>query len=548
MQYGKMWMKKDFNFYLFLVIFFTVFFIGSVTGNEITQELISSNETTLQANGQSVNALNEEILSTPPSQITKTEEIDNHVIGTLEIPSSGTVDLGDNIPLPGSDPSSGHIISETLPSPIQTIILINETTLIPSLVTATVTNKPPNQDVEMLCPQCGGKKEEKLDDPPVDSLAFHQKKQKELEDVQVAIKGKNKKWMAGNTSVSDLSDEEFIKMLGVKPKSLSASPDGATASNDSIRQSSATILGLPPSIDWRNNGGDFTTPIRNQRDCGSCWAFASLGTFESRLEIASNNPNLNPDFAEQDLVSCAGCGGCSGASMDCPLNWVLNQGTMNETCYPYTARDTSCSPGCSRSNRISGWHRIYPLFDENAIKDTLTRGPVIGTFAVYQDFSYYTGGIYEYAWGSLRGYHAIVIVGWGQDETGTYWICKNSWGTNWGETGWFKIRSGNCGINDELYELSVTPPTPQVNFTVTPATGVKPLVVNFQDGSSNSPTSWQWNFGDLTPNSTLQNPNHTYSTTGNYTVTLTVSNSYGSSTLQKTNYIQVVNPPEFLSG
>ncbi|MDH7510119.1 MAG: DUF2341 domain-containing protein [Methanolinea sp.] len=405
--------------------------------------------------------------------------------------------------------------------------------------------------METPCPACGGGLEEKSAEPAVDSPEFRQKKQKELEDVQSAIKAKNKKWKAAKTSVSDLPDEEFNKLLGVKPKSPVVSPEGEEGSNDASAPSFETLQGLPPSLDWRNNGGDFTTPIRNQGNCGSCWAFATLGTFESRMEIANNNPNLNPDYAEQDLVSCAGCGGCSGASMDCPLNWVLNRGAMNESCYPYVARDTSCNPGCSRSYRISEWHRIYPLQNKAAIKDALTRGPIIGTFAVYQDFSYYSGGIYEYTWGSLRGYHAIVVVGWGQDERGTYWICKNSWTTGWGEAGWFKIRSGNCGINDELYELTVppvVPPVPVANFTATPARGIRPLTVRFTDLSSNSPASWQWNFGDGSENATTQNPTHTYSVAGNYTVTLTVTNSYGSSTTRKTNYITVTPPPPFLSG
>jgi len=107
------------------------------------------------------------------------------------------------------------------------------------------------------------------------------------------------------------------------------------------------------------------------------------------MEIAYNNPSINPDFAEQDLVSCAGCGGCSGATMPCPLNWIRDYGAMNESCYPYVARDTSCNPGCSRSYRISEWHQVTPLNNENAIKEALTRGPVIGTFNVYTDFYYY---------------------------------------------------------------------------------------------------------------------------------------------------------------
>ncbi len=94
----------------------------------------------------------------------------------------------------------------------------------------------------------------------------------------------------------------------------------------------------------------------------------------------------------------------------------------------------------------------------------------------------------------------------------------------------------------------VNPVPPTASFTADPQSGQTPLAVQFTDQSSMAPTTWQWDFGDGTPNSTLQNPTHTYSGTGKKTVTLTVSNTYGTSTLQKTDYITVLPPPQFLDG
>ncbi len=94
----------------------------------------------------------------------------------------------------------------------------------------------------------------------------------------------------------------------------------------------------------------------------------------------------------------------------------------------------------------------------------------------------------------------------------------------------------------------VNPVPPTASFTADPQSGQTPLAVQFTDQSSMAPTTWQWDFGDGTPNSTLQNPTHTYSGTGKKTVTLTVSNTYGTSTLQKTDYITVLPPPPFLDG
>ena len=237
----------------------------------------------------------------------------------------------------------------------------------------------------------------------------------------------------------------------------------------------------------------------------------------------------------------------AGPIMNCPLDWLLYHGTVSESCFPYVAWDAPCNPNCNPHYKISGWRSITPN-TEQAIKVALTRGPIIGTFAVYEDYRYYSGGVYEYTSGGLLGYHAVTIVGWGADSRGTFWICKNSWGKSWGDSGYFKIRSGNCGINDELYELSVEPPIPVAGFTAIPITGILPLTPQFTDVSTSFPSSWEWSFGDGTPNSTLQNPTHTYFGTGKYAVTLTVSNAYGTSTIQKTDYITVLPPPPFLSG
>jgi len=543
--------QEGFSCSVLFAIFIIIFFMGIAAGDEITLDPISNDETAIQIVEQNSNELNEQALSGTQTQVMESGESDNSVPLPSVNPSSETVILGESPQPEGTDTSTEQAIPEISQSQTPTILPSPEITLVSSSLPTSVMSTNPTTEVETPCIQCEGNKVENLEKSQIEATELLQIRQKELKDVQLAIQSKNKNWQAGITSVSNLPDDERKKMLGAILLSHENTSSSAAESVDSALQSLPNALGLPSSLDWRDNGGDFTTPIRDQGQCGSCWAFATLGAFESRMELAYNNPNLNPDLAEQDLVSCTGCGGCSGASMPCPLNWIRDYGAMNESCYPYVARDTSCNPGCSRSYRISEWHQVTPLNNENAIKEALTRGPVIGTFNVYTDFYYYKNGIYEHTWGSLEGGHAIVIVGWGQDERGTYWICKNSWGTGWGEVGWFKIRSGNCGINDELYELTVTPPAPlfpQVNFIGTPAQGIRPLTVQFTDLSTNSPISWNWNFGDGSTNSTVQNPLHTYTAAGSYTVTLTATNSFGSNTTQKSNYITVTPPPPFLPG
>ncbi|MCQ8893833.1 MAG: DUF2341 domain-containing protein, partial [Methanolinea sp.] len=535
------------------VIIFTIFLslciIGTAAGNEIEQECISCSGAAIQATDNDSQGLVCQVHQGPVSQVDGENDDDCPPLFSMSLSTPGGSDQAEESTPPGSDLLVGQVNSEIITTPTQTVFPSIDPAITPASPSLADPNPSSTMGEEIPCLQCTVKQGEKQGETPASSLAFRERKQKELENIQSAIKAQGKKWVAGWTSVFDLPDNERKNMLGLIHVSTENSFSSEGGSGVSPENFSSGIQSVPPSLDWRVNGGDFTTPIRNQGDCGSCWAFATLGTLESRMEIAYNNPNLNPDFAEQDLLSCPGCGSCDGATMSCPLNWVLNQGVMNESCFPYKAQVTTCNPGCSRANRISEWHRIYPLNNEAAIKDALTRGPIIGTFVVYSDFYSYKTGIYENTTDDFEGYHAIVIVGYGQDGGGTYWICKNSWGTGWGEAGWFKIRSGNCEINNELYELTVSPvPGPIAEFKATPATGVAPLSVQFTDLSSNSPTAWQWNFGDGTSNATVQNPVHNYTAAGTYTVTLTVSNSYGSNTTRKSNYITVTPPPPFLSG
>ena len=233
---------------------------------------------------------------------------------------------------------------------------------------------------------------------------------------------------------------------------------------------------------------------------------------------------MNPDYSEQDLVSCAGCGGCSGAYMNCPLDWLLYHGTVSESCFPYVAWDAPCNPNCNPHYKISGWRSITPN-TEQAIKVALTRGPIIGTFAVYEDYRYYGGGVYEYTSGALLGYHAVTIVGWGADSRGTFWICKNSWGNPGVIPVILRYVPGIVGLMTNYMNCMLKSQYLLLILQRIPINGIRPLTVQFTDLSSPPPTSWDWSFGDGTPTSTLQSPTHTYSSPGNYAVTLS-ANSY----------------------
>ena len=237
--------------------------------------------------------------------------------------------------------------------------------------------------------------------------------------------------------------------------------------------------GIPPdSWDWRDatyDGitGNWVTPIRDQGQCGSCATFGSLACLESAYRMKNKDPNMQVDFSEQFLVSCGQewvgdknlfikMRGCEGATIFGVLHFIKEYGAINETCFPYTSGIEGYEPPCS--DKCEDWkeQRIHikdyqlvmgeynekeEYYDISDYKNALINyGPLVTSMIVYEDFPDYTDGIYEFDRSSnlkQLGGHMVAIVGYKDDpsiDSGGYWICKNSWGEEWGEDGYFRIK------------------------------------------------------------------------------------------------------------
>ena len=272
----------------------------------------------------------------------------------------------------------------------------------------------------------------------VDSLAHAANG--EVGAVNLAIQARGGRWQAGTTSVSQMSPAARKRLLGtIKPQI----PRGGVLRGPESLQA-PPVGEAPPSLDWRNYGGEkFVTPIRNQGNCGSCWAFATVAALESQALIANHIPGTNVDLSEQAVVSCSGAGDCSGGFIDGASDFLRDAGAPLESCLRYTATEGSCGNACAGwqnySYRITDWRWVTtdsPTVDD--LKNALnTYGPLTTTMDVYEDFYHYISGVYSYVSGSYQGGHAILLVGY--DDAGQYFIVKNSWGTGWGEAGYFKI-------------------------------------------------------------------------------------------------------------
>ncbi|KAB0376430.1 hypothetical protein FD755_010874 [Muntiacus reevesi] len=232
------------------------------------------------------------------------------------------------------------------------------------------------------------------------------------------------------------------------------------------------ISRLPKSWDWRNvHGINFVTPVRNQGPCGSCYSFASMGMMEARIRILTNNTQT-PILSPQEVVSCSqyaqGCEG--GFPYLVAGKYAQDFGLVEEDCFPYTGTDSPCSlkEGCFRYYS-SEYHYVggfYGGCNEALMKlELVHRGPVAVAFEVYNDFLHYRQGVYQHT--GLRDpfnpfeltNHAVLLVGYGADAASglDYWIVKNSWGTAWGEDGYFRIRRGTDECAIESIALAATP-------------------------------------------------------------------------------------------
>jgi cathepsin B len=212
-----------------------------------------------------------------------------------------------------------------------------------------------------------------------------------------------------------------------------------------------------PNFDARTQWPDAIHPIRDQGQCGSCWAFGATESFSDRVAVATGD-KIDFVFSPEDLVSCdAENYGCGGGYLQAAWDYITNVGLVTESCFPYDAESGNAGPcenTCSDSETWTPYKSInvqsFGIPDGQT--EIATNGPIETAFDVYEDFFSYTGGIYVQNSQEYVGGHAVKVLGYGYDEaTGlNYWLAANSWGTSWGDNGFFKIAAGQCGFDSNF--------------------------------------------------------------------------------------------------
>jgi len=256
---------------------------------------------------------------------------------------------------------------------------------------------------------------------------------------------------------ADLTDDEFrLKIHGHKGACFQHNSKIPRISTSDKRSKSLPST-LPASVDWVTQG--VVTPVKNQGDCGSCWAFSATGSIECDTAIATGVLN---SLSEQQLVDCSyaeGNLGCDGGEMTSAFKYVEKEGGLcSETEYPYTGTDGVCkATSCGTKYDPVKSYTDVTADDETALETAAASGCVsVAIEADQYAFQYYSSGILTGTCGTDLD-HGVLVVGYGTDGSQEYWLVKNSWGTSWGEAGYVQIcrdcdkngDKGECGINME---------------------------------------------------------------------------------------------------
>ncbi|RZB40822.1 cathepsin L [Asbolus verrucosus] len=276
------------------------------------------------------------------------------------------------------------------------------------------------------------------------------KKLKVFQDNLAAIEEHNAKYEKGEVTYKksinqfgDLTKEEFLAYVNRGKFSRPQFPG---------KYSKPFVASKKPAaaeVDWRNQGA--VSEVKNQGQCGSCWAFSTTGAVEGQLALSGRGLT---SLSEQNLVDCTtgyGNQGCSGGWMDSAFDYIHDYGIESERDYPYEAYDGYCrfNQGLSVTT-VSSYYDI-PSGSESSLQQAVGQaGPVAVAIDATDELQFYSGGyFYDTTCNDRDLNHGVLVVGYGNEGGNDYWIVKNSWGSGWGESGYFRLarNAGNiCGI------------------------------------------------------------------------------------------------------
>jgi len=245
----------------------------------------------------------------------------------------------------------------------------------------------------------------------------------------------------GENHLMHLTRTEYLSMLGGKK----------FEEDHQISEISSSKADVPDSFDWRTKG--VVNRIKDQGQCGSCWAFSCAGAMESQWAIKHGDLL---SLSESNLVDCCStCLGCNGCVANLAYSYVIKHQAgrfMLEKDYPYTPSKGHCNFDANKAvGKLVDYHTSKRGSEEELKVNCATHGPVsVLADASHHSFQLYSGGVYDNdKCTHFMLDHMMIVVGYGNDSGKDFWIVKNSWGTGWGEQGYIRMRRNHgdqCGI------------------------------------------------------------------------------------------------------
>lgn len=267
-------------------------------------------------------------------------------------------------------------------------------------------------------------------------------------------------WTMKANEFTDLSREEFRSVYTCL-NSRNPYVNAQELTEDEKVCPQTLSVELPVTVDHRVKGG--VNPIKNQKSCGSCWAFSTIAAVEHANFMATSQLQV---LSEQQLVDCPtkdvypDLNGCFGGIMNQGFQYSIDQGNMLESTYPYTGKEGTCNYDEKKVQaKVNRYQSIVPNCPLK-IREAVSQH-VVGISINADWLQFYEGGVFSYTGCNDQNDHGVNMVGYGKTDDGVkYFIIRNSWGTGWGEEGYFRIldnglnNSGICGIySDPSYPI-----------------------------------------------------------------------------------------------
>jgi len=314
------------------------------------------------------------------------------------------------------------------------------------------------------------------------SAEFEQRKAlyaQRVVDAETQNTSPDKKWHAGVNKFWDWTESELKTLRGWDGANM---PAGGGSSRSIAKHASflqeTSLQDLPEDKTW-NNLKTFSY-VKNQHDCGSCWAIAASTVIEAHNEIYNKKHQV---FSTQEIVDCTpnpkhcgGDGGCQGATAELGMDWVLKNGIADEAQIPYKGEGGTCSKGATWNDGepkkgaflevsshgagrtgaaigMIGWSTLPKNQYEPLMRALAETGPTAVSVAAGGPLHMYEGGVFNGCGKDAIIDHAVVAIGYGAQHSTKYWAIQNSWGSDWGENGIIRLerhdKGDYCGMNND---------------------------------------------------------------------------------------------------